>query len=148
MKEINRERINFEVKKEIWNEYKLDDGTIMKIKCVLVKIFKIKGKEEVYNINSNDVIGIIAPDNLLGEPSEIKYSQKELVESIVEDDIDFKTIKEDWNEYMLSDGKLLKLKSVPTKIAKTNKFDSLGEPIYLVQTQPMAKSIHPNRVKS
>jgi len=143
MKEIKRERINFEVKKEIWNEYNLVDGAMLKIKCVLVKIFKIKEEKEAYNINTDDVIGVIAPDKLLGQPSQIKYSQKQLADSIVEDDIDFKTTKEDWNEYMLSDGKVLKLKSVPTKIAKTSKFDSWGEPIYLVQTQAMAKSIQP-----
>ena len=47
--------------------------------------------------------------------------------------LDFETKKEDWNEYRLSDGTLLKVKLVLTGVVRLNgQFDPAGNPVYAI----------------
>jgi len=47
----------------------------------------------------------------------------------------FQNIAEHWNEYLLSDGSVVRLKSVVTEIVKLdNRYDSEGNPQYLVKS--------------
>lgn len=54
---------------EKWNEYLLEDGTVLKMKLVLKKVFKVDGEfdEEgnpVYVMQSTNVTSISAPGDL------------------------------------------------------------------------------------
>ena len=50
--------------------------------------------------------------------------------------VDFLTRKEDFNEYQLTDGKILKIKMVVTRIIKLEEEKAPdGNPIYLIQSQ-------------
>ena len=54
---------------ERWNEYFLEDGTVLKMKLVLKKVFKVDGEfdEEgnpVYVMQSTNVTSVSAPGNL------------------------------------------------------------------------------------
>jgi hypothetical protein len=50
--------------------------------------------------------------------------------------IDFLTRKEDFNEYQLADGKILRIKMVVTRIVKLEEERAPdGNPIYLIQSQ-------------
>lgn len=55
----------------------------------------------------------------------------------------FQNVAEHWNEYLLSDGSVLRLKSVVTDIVKLeNRFDAEGNPHYLVKsTQVVSVSV-------
>lgn len=44
---------------------------------------------------------------------------------------------ENWSEYKLEDGTIIKLKPVVTKIIKTDKKKSDGTPVYSVTFQPV-----------
>jgi len=44
--------------------------------------------------------------------------------------LDFEVIDEHWNVYLLSDGTKLKEKHVLLSIARTDKYDALGRPVY------------------
>jgi hypothetical protein len=68
----------------------------------------------------------------MGEPTASHYSPQELEASVVEDEIDFETVAESWNTYKLNDGIYMKVRNSPIRIRRTNKFDSRGVPIYLV----------------
>ena len=47
----------------------------------------------------------------------------------------FQNVAEHWNEYLLSDGTVLRLKSVVTEIVKlVGRFDGDGNPQYLVKS--------------
>lgn len=137
--------IEFEVEKEVWNRYRLEDNTILKAKFVLINIFaekdfedKIrkakteKGAKVGFEFQSTNVVGVIVPPNLLGEPSNQHYSPQELEASVVKDEMDFETITESWNVYRLNGGIILKVRNSPIRIRRTNKFDSRGMPIYLI----------------
>ncbi len=50
-------------------------------------------------------------------------------------DVDFETLKEDWNEYRLEDGTVLKFKTVVSSIIRTEDYDPMtGDPVYHVRS--------------
>ena len=50
-------------------------------------------------------------------------------------DVDFETMKEDWNEYKLEDGTVLKFKTVVSSIIRTEDYDPMtGDPVYHVRS--------------
>lgn len=49
-------------------------------------------------------------------------------------DVDFRTKKEDWNEYALEDGSVLKFKTVVTSVIRTGDYDQTRNPVYLVRS--------------
>ncbi len=58
---IEGEEINFEPIKEDWNLYKLEDGRILKVKLVLVKVYKTNEKdpltgEPIYVVTSTNIV--------------------------------------------------------------------------------------------
>ena len=56
--------------------------------------------------------------------------------------VDFLTRKEDFNEYQLTDGKILRIKMVVTRIVKLEEEKAPdGSPIYLIQSQNIVAPI-------
>ena len=56
--------------------------------------------------------------------------------------VDFLTRKEDFNEYQLTDGKILKIKMVVTRIIRLEEEKAPdGNPIYLIQSQNVVAPI-------
>ncbi len=59
---------------ERWNEYLLEDGTVMKMKLVLKKVLRVDGEFDsegnpVYIMQSTNVSSITAPDHLKHKPA-------------------------------------------------------------------------------
>lgn len=64
------------------------------------------------------------------------------------EDIDFKVVKEEWNEYKLDDGTKLKVKLVLTSVIRTEDCDPMtGDPVYVIKTGNMLKAIVPDKLK-
>jgi len=55
------------------------------------------------------------------------------------EEVDFDTIKEEWNEYKLKDGTTLKIKIVLIKVVRGDTYDQFGDPVYMVNTQNIVK---------
>jgi hypothetical protein len=79
------------------------------------------------------------PEKLRGPPSTQKYSPEELSKNIEIEDFEFKTLKENWNVYRLSDGLTVSIKCEVTQINRTRLFNELGEPIYTVNITSLFK---------
>lgn len=61
--------IGFRPSGEHWNEYLLDDGTVVRIKLVLTSVVRVDGMyddngEPVYLVNSQNVMGVSSPEDL------------------------------------------------------------------------------------
>lgn len=61
------------------------------------------------------------------------------------EDMEFKTVREDWNEYSVEDGYSVRIKLVVSAILKTNERDSSGNPVYVVQSTNIVKVLPPER---
>lgn len=71
-REIEADLIDVAQSNEKWGEYLLDDGTVLKIKIVVKKVFRAKGlydplKNPVYAVESENVITVDAPGSLRKE---------------------------------------------------------------------------------
>jgi len=140
---------DFKIIRELWNVYLLSDNAILKTRLILIKVI-FEGIDEannpIYLMNSDNVVGVLSPEGALGKPSTKRYTPEERV-SAIEQDLDFETKEEGWNKYELNDGATIEIKLVLTKVSKTSLYDSRGEPIYLVNIQPITRSLIPKELR-
>lgn len=62
--------------------------------------------------------------------------------------IDFKTNKEEWNEYKLEDGTILRIKAIPIGIIRADDHNPLtGDPFYQVQSKIITSTLVPEKLK-
>jgi hypothetical protein len=111
VKEVERgQRVyeDFKVVKEDWNSYKLSDGTLLKIRQILLKVQKdrnAKPPQPNLSIQTSDVLMAVNPlSNLKGTPSTQQYSVQELNASVVEANMKFNRIYETTYEYVTTEG--------------------------------------------
>ncbi len=143
-KESEFEYHEFDVVKEYWNKYRIEDGTILRFKTVLVIVRTPKGvlftQGAPAQMLTHDVAGVIPAPELYGTPDTHIYHLDELERSVAKPDLKFDTISEDWNEYYFSGTDLtMSLKPAIISIDLTSKFNNGGEPIYFVRAQPLVK---------
>ena len=131
MTDTDTEELDFEIISEPWNKYKLEDGSLLRLRNCAVKVYKsVKGVDQfgfpIYGFAGASLLSATVPKGLMGTPS----SDENITSADIADELKFTTIREDWYEYKLTDGTILRTKTVVTKIFKTKKFNKLGEPIY------------------
>ncbi len=71
--EVDATEIEFQTRKEDWNEYQLMDGTVIKMKLVVSEIFRIDGAYDTegnptYQIKSTNLPVVKPPDALKRKP--------------------------------------------------------------------------------
>lgn len=140
--------VDFEVGQEKWSKYKLEDDTILKCKFVLINVTteksldkmieeakrkREKGVKIPFGIQGRNVIGVETPERLRGEPSG-KYTPEELRSSIVKEDMNFEILEEHWNDYKLKNDMQLRIRNSTISVSRTSKFNSRGDPVYLVDS--------------
>ncbi len=80
----------------------------------------------------------------MGVKKRVRFGQ----EMIDGEEVEFEPLVERWNEYRLSDGTLLKMKMAITKIFRLDKYNDVGEPIYLVSSNTLlSASVLPELMK-
>ncbi len=57
-------------------------------------------------------------------------------------EVGIKSSREEWSEYALEDGTILKFKAVAVKIVRLDEFDDLGNPIYSISSQNLATAMN------
>jgi hypothetical protein len=68
-KDVEVESIPFHPVQEAWNEYKLDDGTTIRVRFIAAEMLRVRnGYDEegnpLYIVRSNNFTHIVAPDEL------------------------------------------------------------------------------------
>lgn len=66
---VDAEHIEINQASEYWNQYLLEDGTVIKMKLVATKVVRLVNQYDqagnpVYFINSTNVVSIECPENL------------------------------------------------------------------------------------
>jgi hypothetical protein len=61
--------------------------------------------------------------------------------------VDFETVREEYNSYKLSDGSMVRMKTVVTSIIRTEEFTPDGEPVYIVNSQNVLVADVPDALK-
>jgi len=86
------EYVDFEVAKEDWTVFKLEDETLLKSRFTVGAILKKKGTVGEYNVNQNLFTVAIVPKNLWGPPATQKYSREDMFRSIEKEDVKFQCV--------------------------------------------------------
>lgn len=128
--------VEFKILREGKSTYVLGDGSKLVGRVIVLKVMKA-GPEE-YGIKSSSVFVVYPPDRLAGEPSRGKPPTEELTKRIVEEDIDLNPEKEEWNTFQVN-GVTLSVKLVVTKVSRTDQFDETGDPLYVINSEPVIK---------
>lgn len=138
---------DFTIQKEDWNVYRLADGTILKLRQLLVKVrtepTEMPGETTMQMDVSNLLMATFAPKELKGAPSSQQYSPQDLASSTVEKDVKYVAIREVTNEYLTSSGMRLLLQIASINVSRTDKFDAIGEPIHVVNAQVNIQVVGP-----
>jgi len=80
-----------------------------------------------------------------GAPPGMRITQKDLMEA---EDLDFEELKEDWNEYKLSDGTILKVKLILRGVKRLKRWNPDGSPIYVISSQNIVRAVNvPDNLK-
>jgi len=159
------EDVDFEVEKEVWNVYELEDGrhrVTLKMRAILIKLLKPRiikpeapppgvppgAKQEQFQMSFQNIVVVSScPPELMGEPSP-PIPPAELQKS-PSTEIHFTPFSEDWNVYRLPDSGLkLRVKLVVSSINKVEgHYDQFGYPIYIVQSTNAIVPVPPSKAR-
>lgn len=137
MASIELKEVDFFVIKEDYSRFVLEDGTLLKVKILLRRIFMTPFfTPEGYPISSSfdaeNVAVAIVPQNLRREISKDAFDPR--VE--IGDEIKFINQKINEQEYHTDNGFIVTIRPIVTKIFKYNKYlPPFGEPPYNAQIQ-------------
>ena len=72
-REVDATEVDFQTRKEEWNEYQLMDGTSIKMKLVVSEIFRVPYEWDnegnpVYVVKSQNILVARSPNNLKKQP--------------------------------------------------------------------------------
>lgn len=118
--------------------YKLSDGTILSLITHINHLVQnpINPNDASANLTTPQVLAFV-PQNKR-DPSG-KQAGKNASMTIINEDVDYETLNENFNVYDLSNGTVLSIKTVLGQVQKTDLHTDMGEPIYTINSQPVIK---------
>ena len=147
--------LDFNVVKEFWDVYDLNDGTKLKNRVILTGVKKLNinnididndgksNKSNEYEFDFQSIQSFIFSEKSKGNPHTNTYKKQEL-DASYKIEVPYSAVSEKWNEYTVNDdGTKLKLKSAVTDVKKSNIFLQNGDPIYNVRIKILSKVIRP-----
>lgn len=147
----------FEIQKETWNHYELEDHSILRARAIMSRMLRRSDipdgtpatplaaqPENPQFIGAFQTLAIVTPIDgysNFGDPHPKPYTDEEMA-SAKSAVVNFKLVREDWNEYRFTDGSLLRVKVVVTNVVRyQDRFDELGIPIYNISSSIVTSPI-------
>jgi hypothetical protein len=135
--------VAFDAIHEGWSSYKTKDGVSIKMRLIVLK-FLLAGMDEdgaaSLAIGGSLLFAVTAPQHFKGPPNDKTLTNEQIIAAIVERDVPFDTVREEWSEYDV-EGVKVGVKLVATIIARTSLFDRNGDPVYHVSYQNVLRAI-------
>ena len=130
-----RKYLDFEVIKESWNKYSLQDGTKFKVRTILESVWSEQEKGMIkHNVTVTNIHVWLCDSTVQGEPSTKQRTPKQLEESIEVQSCPYTTIQYEPSEYVLDDGSRIVLHDTLVNIARTSLFNNVGDRIYIIKS--------------
>ncbi len=118
--------------------YKLNDGTILSITTHINHFIQdpLNPNNASVNMTPPQLLVFVPPDkrNLHG-----KQGGPNVSVTITDEDVEYDTLKEDFNVYDLSNGAVFSIKTVLGQVQKTDLHTPIGEPVYNINSQPIIR---------
>ena len=127
--------IEFEIIKEPWNKYQLQDNSVLKTRTVLKDIRRRTENNQIeYFIDAQILTVVRVSPDLKGSVNSKPILNDEVIKNIDLDDMRYDSMAQDSNEYLLDDGTKIKMHTNITSISRSKLRDSHGDPIYSIQS--------------
>lgn len=125
--------VDFQIEKEDWNTYELNDYVKIKGRLIVLRVSRDK-KSGQYSAQTQNIFVTFAPSHLKGPPStppaidNIDKSKMIPVEIVHSNEI--------WNIYKITTtGERIKVKLIVTDVFKIkDTYDQFGQPFYLIKS--------------
>lgn len=140
MAPVGEAEIEFDIIREVWSSYDLEDGTVLRSRTVLMKVMgpkKLppKGTAVPLGFSFHQLNTITAPPALRGPPNSTPMPVNEL-QRLPNEEVEIVTEREAWNLYRLrglTGPKGLKTKVVVPSVFKVSgQYDQEGNPQYII----------------
>ena len=119
--------------------YKLSDGTILKAHVNVHALIADPRSPDKISLNSiNEVVAYIPKQKRRPEAYQ-QYEPTELAANIIDDDVEFEVLREEFSVYDLSNNMILSIKTVVGQVRKTKYLTVHGESVYTVNINPVIK---------
>jgi len=119
--------------------FKLENGTIIKAFVHLDHMRKDEKLPNGYAIEASSSSNCYLPPEHLQPSSFQPWNPNQLRIGIIEEDMPFETIHDNFSVYQMSNGMIISIKPVITQIDKTRFFKPTGESVYIVHQSPLVK---------
>lgn len=119
--------------------YKLSDGAILKVVVHLNHLLPDPRQLDNFTVSSTNILTPYVPREKRRPEAFQPYSSEDLNADIVEEDMDFEVLQENFSVYDLSNGFVLSLKPVLGQVKKTKLYTKEGEPVYTGNINPVLK---------
>ena len=117
--------------------YKLPhDNTILSIMTNVSHLIPHPQDPNGVSVNSSISLHIFVPKEHRKPPSSFRPNVNL---KIIDEDVEYVSLKENFNVYDLSNGMILSVKTIISQIGKTDAYNQEGEPIYKISSQPVTK---------
>lgn len=141
---LEPEEMDFTIEKEGWNIYELSDGTTLKVRAIVLRVFKTKppspAKGEGFGIEAHIVVVAKAPSDKK-KAAQTQPPAPGSIEKATKTKVGYTEKGEFWNTYLLPDNRRLKLRLVVTSVARVEGFyDMFGNPVYVVASDNITAS--------
>jgi hypothetical protein len=131
--------IQFKAIDEPWNDFKLEDGSIIRLRIVLGGLIKEKN-EGTFSLQSTNVFNVIPNPKYVGIPSPPLKQGEKLADFIEAEDLRIVEKTEKWNRYELpSERMILNVLGVLVLASRTSRHDEIGIPTYATNIQILIK---------
>lgn len=127
---MSQRYLDFDVVKEVWSAYSLQDGTKIKIRFTLTSV-KSEG-EKKGQMQFNQQIVALCDEKVCGKPDQRKYTPEQQKQNIDIKTCPYTTMNYEPSEYVLDNGTRVLLHHNVINIARTKLFDQKGDRIYRI----------------
>lgn len=119
--------------------YKLKDNTIIKALINVNYLVPDPKAPDGFAISStNTIVSFVSKEKRKPMAYE-SYNPAELQSGIIDEDMEAEPLRENFSVYDLSNGMVMSVKTVVGQISKTKYYNRDGEPVYLVNANPIIK---------
>ncbi len=127
--------VDYEIIKEDWNKYILEDNSRIKGRLILTRVLQSKENLKEYTFDFSLPLYVVScNEDQMGETN--KEPQQQELTKLPQQEIAIKEQFEKWNEYKISNNRL-KIKLVVSEIRRViNRFDLNGYPYYIINGGP------------
>jgi hypothetical protein len=135
------ELVDFKVMNEDWQCYTLSDQSRIRVKLILVQVWRSKvhnplSGEPLYSWNTQNALALVSyPNTLLGQPTAIQITPETIAQNVEQTvDFDLSGKQDEWSSYTLDDESKLRLRLNLTSVYRTKLRGQAGEPVYSIST--------------